>query len=221
VLRPAQTNVELVRQLADDASFGDDALARIDRSYELARVAHSAQFRPNGKPFVAHLVGTASIVAMHGGSVDAVCAALLHAVLVQGDFGTGLRRSTPHRRRAVRAAAGDVVEQIVSRYPQVLIGTAVPDDAVGRDAMLVRLANELEEAIDDGRSPAALAALAEWAVGLGDVELAERLRSSELAARPIRPKTSISVIVRPRSMRRRSVPWLVDQVRSRRRARGR
>src|SRR5271155_5187018 len=59
---------------------------RFDRALLYATAAHGAQFRKGtSRPYIAHLLGIASIVLTHGGDEDEAIAALLHdAVEDQG-----------------------------------------------------------------------------------------------------------------------------------------
>jgi hypothetical protein len=220
----AQTNVELLRAVAASPAYGVEDAVAVDDALTVARSLHAATFRPNGKSFLAHLIGTAAIAVALERPTDEVCAALLHAAHTHGDFGTGVRRMTPWRRRAVRRLAGPSVEALVHRYVTIGPGLAVPDDERGRAALVLRLANELEEALDDGRDAPELAALADAADRVGAPQLATWFRSTELAAVPVRTLPSESYLVLPRSARLRARPRVVRlarALRSRRRPTGR
>jgi (p)ppGpp synthase/HD superfamily hydrolase len=153
---PAQTCVQLYRQLLDreaDAAV----LVRVRDACALAANLHSARFRPSGRPFLCHVVGTASILADVGAHTDVILAGLLHGVYDQGDFGDGTRGMTEWKRTIAREAAGALVEQRVAAFCRLEWARgdwqrkrALADglDAVGRDALLIRLANELEELLD-------------------------------------------------------------------------
>ena len=56
----AQTNLQLYTQLSD-IEYSQEARGQVLRAYELALQLFSGHYRANGKPFIAHLVGTASI----------------------------------------------------------------------------------------------------------------------------------------------------------------
>ena len=68
----------------------------------------SAQYRGNGKPFIAHLVGTASLLVSRRAPLSQVLAALLHATYQAGDLGVDAgHRQTPARRAALRNLVGN------------------------------------------------------------------------------------------------------------------
>jgi GTP pyrophosphokinase len=58
-----------------------DDIPTVWNAYEVAKRAHRRQRRPNGEPYITHPVAVADIVASHGGTVTAICAALLHDVI--------------------------------------------------------------------------------------------------------------------------------------------
>lgn len=189
----AQTNLDLYRQLHAQGRPAAD-LARLRDGYALAMRLFSDRFRANGKPFVAHLVGTASALAALGSRYAVVAAGLLHAAYATGFFPDGDGMTKDHR-RAVRAAIGDEAEDLVAAY------TAFPwtRDALERlarefdalsprdtDLLLIRLANELDdhyalgmrfcdERRDAFRGHAPLCV--ELAARLGQLGLAEALRA--------------------------------------------
>jgi (p)ppGpp synthase/HD superfamily hydrolase len=153
VLPAAQTNLRLYRQL-HEAGYAPTDLLLVRDGYELATALFAGQFRGSGKPFVAHLVGTASILAAVEAPPAVVVAGLLHAVYAQGDFGIARWRE---RRARVRAAVGDAVERLVWRYEEMPWTPAAierfrADPAVlagiDRQVALMRLANELDDNLD-------------------------------------------------------------------------
>lgn len=139
LLAPAQTNLRLYEELRQGGRAPADLVAA-RAAYDLAARLFAGQYRASGKPFVAHLVGVASIVARLGARGPVVVAALLHAAYDQGRFSGWRRALTDAKRAAVRAVAGDEAEQLVSRYH-------AHDDA-DRDVVLLRVANELEDLVD-------------------------------------------------------------------------
>jgi (p)ppGpp synthase/HD superfamily hydrolase len=156
--RYAQTNLQLYAQLRG-RGCSEDQLLCARRAYEVAVSLFTGQFRPNGKPFLAHLVGTASILATHGAPIPVVAAGLLHAAYLQGEFGDGRATIIAARRRKLCQAVGDEVEKIIAGYTwfawndQALIAMQdnldmlIPEQ---RDLVLIRLANALEDHLDLG-----------------------------------------------------------------------
>jgi (p)ppGpp synthase/HD superfamily hydrolase len=154
----AQTNLQLYAQLRT-LGYAEADLVRVRSAYELAVSLFPDLYRACGKPFIAHLVGTASILAVERVSVDVLCGGLLHAAYALGDFGNGILGMSEAKRSRIRAAVGPETETIVARYatlawspvldPQIA-ATAVSLPVLDRDVILIRLANELEDLIDWG-----------------------------------------------------------------------
>src|SRR5207247_3257336 len=87
----AQTNLQLYNQLGG-AGFSVADLGLVRVAYELATVLFAGRFQPSGKSFIAHVVGTASILASLRLPARVVAAGRLHHVFVNGVFGAGRRR---------------------------------------------------------------------------------------------------------------------------------
>lgn len=158
LLRPAQTCLDLYLQL-HERGYDEPQLLRIRDAYALAQSLFSDRFRASGKPFVAHLVGTASILAMVGAAPDIVIAGLLHAAYESGDFVDGTGSATEAHRKVLREHVGADVERIVVAYqqlrwkpeivePLLRDWSAVPGAA--RDVLLIKIANELEDHVSLG-----------------------------------------------------------------------
>lgn len=153
----AQTNIQLLNQL-QQLGYSDAALERLCRAYGLVMQLFSGRFRPSGKTFIAHLVGTASILAKLEVSAELVTAGLLHAAYTHGDFGSRSGISEA-KRQAVRRVVGDSIETYIAQYTTFAWGTTAivhwrdrvdQLSAIERDVLLMRLANELEERLDLG-----------------------------------------------------------------------
>jgi len=157
--RYAQTNIQLINQLLREG-YGTADVCAVTRAYELCAVLMTGRFRASGKTFIAHLVGTASILGSLQAPPALIAAGLLHAVYLAGDFGgDGLPGISDAKRQRVRAAVGEQVENYVSRYDALrwtdhsirVLSVALDSmAATERDIVLVRLANELEEHLDLG-----------------------------------------------------------------------
>jgi len=83
---PAQTNLGLYKQ-AHAAGYARGELVWLRDCYEFATSLFTGHLRASGKPFLSHLVGTASTLAALGAPAVAVGAGLLHAAYSDGDFG--------------------------------------------------------------------------------------------------------------------------------------
>lgn len=153
----AQTNIQLYDQLLT-VGYSKSDLKCVRDGYELASQLVSAKFRANGKPEIAHLVGTASILAAHGASLSTVLAGLLHNAYKTGDFGSFWpRRMTMRKRRLLRRVIGREAEALVAHYSlsqwnshnTAQLAKALPELSEREHCvLLIRLSNELEEAAD-------------------------------------------------------------------------
>lgn len=153
-----QTNLQLYAQLVG-LGYSEADLATVARSYELSMILFPGTYRGSGKPFLAHLAGTAGIVATLRARAALVATGLLHAVYTHGEFGNGWRGVSDAKRARVRAAVGPEIEDLVARYTALRWTPAsIPAirarldamTALERDVLLVRLANELEDHLDLG-----------------------------------------------------------------------
>jgi (p)ppGpp synthase/HD superfamily hydrolase len=154
----AQTNLQLFNQLRSEGYSNIDIIC-ISNAYQLVTRLFTGQFRASGKTFIAHLVGTASILCSLHLPVKVIAAGILHAAYGSGDFGNGIKGISHSKRQQVRDAMGEEVEDYVARYtalqwneqtiPAICdrLDVLVPRD---RDVVLIRLANELEEYLDLG-----------------------------------------------------------------------
>src|ERR1039458_7992320 len=117
----AQTNVQLYNQLREKGLPLDDLIV-VHRAYELLTTLYPGYFQADGKPFVAHGVGVASILAELDQPTEIVAAGLLHNVYGNGDFGDGRAGgATGFRRRLVRQAVGERIEHLVAQFNGVRI----------------------------------------------------------------------------------------------------
>jgi hypothetical protein len=158
MLAAAQTNLQLYNQLLRlDYSHGN--LGELRATYEFAQELFSGLFRPSGKTFIAHLVGTASLLADCLVDIEVLKAGLMHAAYVGGDFGDSKKGPSKSKRDQLINVIGPRAEKIVHEYtqlawPPIDVNSfrllASSKDSVSRDVSLVRLANELEEYIDLG-----------------------------------------------------------------------
>jgi (p)ppGpp synthase/HD superfamily hydrolase len=153
-----QTNLQLYAHLVD-LGYSEQDLATVARSYELSMTLFPGTYRGSGKPFLAHLAGTAGIVATLRARAALVATGLLHAAYTHGEFGNGWRGMSDAKRARVRAAVGPEIEDLVARYTALRWAPAsIPAirarldamTALERDVLLIRLANELEDHLDLG-----------------------------------------------------------------------
>ena len=201
----AQTNLQLYAQL--EPSQRPAAAA----AYELAAQLFSGQFRASGKTFLAHLVGTASILAGQGRPIEEISAGLLHAAYDNGDFGAGSKG----RRDEVRGVIGELAESYLDAYsglPWDPDRYPSSDSSVEQAVLMIRVANELEDVLDDslawvGPQRAAkimsrLEPTARLAERLGQPALAEALRRIQPPAAGVTNRPESSYTVAPRTYAR-------------------
>jgi glycosyltransferase involved in cell wall biosynthesis len=155
----AQTHLQLYNQLRRQEKSEED-LARIHRAYELATNLYPGYYQADGKPFVTHCVGVASILAHLGLNAEFVAAGLLHNIYDNGDFGDGRRKViTKARRGLVRNAVGDDIEALIDRFRAFRILPATIDEIwarldqfnqTERNLIMMDLADHLEKYQDGG-----------------------------------------------------------------------
>lgn len=144
---PAQTNVELYAQ-AIARGYSRMECHRLGAAYLFALRQVFPLARGSGKPFIAHLVGTASLVLESGCPEDWVIGALLHALYQQRiPFHGGAL--SEDRRRLVVARFGAAVDDLVHGYTAAeswnLRHCSDEFVAAERDVLTLRLADELED----------------------------------------------------------------------------
>ena len=157
--RIAQTNLQLYNQLRLEGRSPDD-LALIRRCYELSVELYTGAFQGDGKPFVAHTIGVASIMGQLGAPSVVVGAACIHNVYGNGNFGDGRSEiASLQRRRFVANAVGDEVEACIYRFRLFRLNPGSIGeiasrldqfDARDRDLLTMDLADHLEKYVDYG-----------------------------------------------------------------------
>ena len=154
----AQTNIQLYNQLSD-SRFSTLDLLCIQRAYTIAAELFAGQIRPEGRPFICHLVGVASILAQLGEAVPVICTGLLHSAFSQGDFGEGKGNINGSARRRFESSVGHDTQELIDGYGQCAWNAsnvhnwtvnAGNVDRTLRTVNLIRLADALEDALDFG-----------------------------------------------------------------------
>ncbi len=154
----AAVNTRLYGQLIAQGRMQHE-LADIRRAYELTCTLYAGAFQADGRPFVAHTVSVASILAIVGLPSNIVAAGLLHNVYGNGDFGDGrFACATPSRRLRVRNAVGSEIESCVHRFSELRLVHRLPTIKANvatmsdRDRMIlsIDLADILEKYADLG-----------------------------------------------------------------------
>ena len=189
----AQTNLQLYNQMLAQGRRHEE-LGLVKSDYDLASLIYSAHYQADGKPFISHTVGVASILGHLDLPIEVVAFGLVHNVYGNGDFGDGRRyKTSAERRRRVRDAVGLEVETFVHRFHRFRINKQTIDrieaelDSYGeleRLMILTDLADHLEKYVDDGVLYFGDATYVTDEVGLlGDrmIVIAERLGQPRLA----------------------------------------
>ena len=114
----AQTNIQLYRQLAE-LGYPSTDVSRVHRGHGLAMKLFTGLFRGSGRPILAHLVGTASVLASVRAPIEEVTAGLLHSAYSHGEFGNYWRGPDQAKRAQVVAAVGPEVEALVLGYTRL------------------------------------------------------------------------------------------------------
>ena len=152
----AQTNIQLFNQLRS-LGYADRDLCLVRDAYELAMVIFSGRFQPSGKSFIAHVVGTASVLAAMQLPAQAVAAGLLHNAYGAGDFGHMRRGDSQKKRALISRLLGPEVEKYVAgfhdaHWQSALVRLACTQPArlgpTERNLLSLRLADYREHLLD-------------------------------------------------------------------------
>jgi (p)ppGpp synthase/HD superfamily hydrolase len=188
----AQTNLQLFQQMRTEG-YSAAELAMVAKAYLVATKLFANRFRPCGRPFVAHLVGTGATLVWLKCPIHMVVAALLHAAYQEGDFPNSLEGMTPGKRKELSAAIGAEAEALVAAYTlgsRSLTGLMASHARFNqmspfeRDILLMQLANELDDYRELAGNHAANADERVDVIrksGLQQVEMAEWLGRPHLA----------------------------------------
>ena len=239
-MRIAQTNIQLYNELREAGRPLDDLVA-VHRAYELLATLYPGYYQADGKPFVAHGVGVASILGRLDQPADILVVGLLHNAFGNADFGDGRAPGvTPARARVIRDGVGERVEALLERFREVRLRLDTLDDIrrslperteIDRQLILVELADHLEKYVDLGllyfgdnawvESERMADGLVAIAGELGQPRLAEMLSSAIAEAAttdvPAELRTSdgrsFLKLEVPRSCRRRLAPRVRKRIR--------
>jgi hypothetical protein len=157
---------DLTRILSDTGR--NRGIPLVWNAYQLAARAHRGHRRVNGDRYISHPVEVATIVARHGGTVPAICTALLHDVTDDAAVPT----SHLHAEFGPRIAA--MVEELTTR-------TSRADELGSRELMLVAVADRLHNLRTLRRAPAAFRQRASLDTLVFQVPLAHRLNVPAIA----------------------------------------
>lgn len=146
------TRSELL-DLATHWGYPPDELVQIAQAYKVAHVLVDGGYRPCGRPFIDHLVGTAGVLVRYGFRVEAVVAGLLHAAYTHSPPHPDGAEAALAAVRALLGGDGSAVEVRVRRYSlddSATAGTPRFDapistlSVVDAELIAMKAANELE-----------------------------------------------------------------------------
>lgn len=134
-----------------------EELTDLMQAYTLIEPMFTGWCRASGRPFLCHLIGTASLMLQHGGTRDEVLAALTHAVIESGAYGRwGTRpRGDVHALAAGALPPGSL--HYVEAYSlfdwRAFVSTAMQDlhgalEAVDPTVLKLRIVNEIDDSLD-------------------------------------------------------------------------
>jgi hypothetical protein len=150
--KPAQTNLQLYLQMLD-SDYLEDEVNLVNRAYLFAIDKVHLMYRGSGKPFICHLVGTASLMVICRQPVQVVIAALLHA-LYQNRVSFGNIKDITKRRQIITDIFGAECDRLIFEYTEFEM-TGIKDIdpnhiTVDKQVLLMRIADELEDLVDFG-----------------------------------------------------------------------
>ena len=144
----AQTNIQLYNQLMATGHWSDADLTTLRKGYDLSRQLFASAYRPSHKPFISHLVGTASVLASWSERPVVVAAGLLHSVYLYGNFGDREKGATNRRRQYVVEQVGEDIESLVFAYTEEKVDDPLASE--NRDFLALTLADLYDELLDLG-----------------------------------------------------------------------
>lgn len=155
----AQTNLQLYNQMLEQQRPQQDLLL-VRKAYDLISLLNAGYYQADGKPFVCHSVGVASIICHMSFQAKFIAFGLLHNIYVNGDFGDGLHTPlTPYKRNFVRERVGSEVEDLIFRFRDLRIDLSSIDrieaefssfDETDRLLIACDLADHMEKYVDKG-----------------------------------------------------------------------
>lgn len=164
-MTPQQTINGLLIQL-HRLGASPDTLILMQKTYRLAQRMFAGQFRGGGKPFVCHLVGTASTMADYDRRPVLLVASMLHAAFEFGEFPDGrFGGETPAHVAWLAKQIGAHATNLVATHnrtdfsPNAVAAMAEVAKqgrpGIDRDMLLMRLCNEVDDLSDGGSAFAA------------------------------------------------------------------
>lgn len=137
-LESSQTNNTLQDLLAETATYlAPQDLERIERAYELAKLAHQGVLRRSGEPYIQHPLEVALLLADMRIDADGIAAALLHDVVEDTEY------SLDDIREGFGAAVASIVDG-VTKFNALVPVSAGSDGEASDEERRARQARELK-----------------------------------------------------------------------------
>mgnify|MGYP001363871729 CR=1 FL=1 len=134
-----QTNNTLQDLLAETATYlAAQDLERIERAYELAKLAHKGVARRSGEPYIQHPLEVALLLADMRIDADGIAAALLHDVVEDTDY------SVEDIRDQFGVAVANIVDGVTKFNALVPAASSASGDAAIDEEQRVQQARELK-----------------------------------------------------------------------------
>jgi hypothetical protein len=149
----AQTIIQLFNQLQEKGYTATD-LDVVAKVHKVAIRLHSGRYEGSGKTFMAHNVGTASILASLSANVAIVAAGLIHNAYEVANSRQGA--SATAFRDYLKREIPPEVDSFVSRFPELRATKAGFDETLAslddrdRGTALLQVANIMEHCLDRG-----------------------------------------------------------------------
>lgn len=223
----AQSRSDLF-DLALSRGYGRRALTFLASAYQLATLLADGGYRPCGRPFINHLVGTASVLTRYGFRIEIVAAGLLHAAYTHRPR----LKTDPHTDADSVCTAlggrGTALEKRVRAYTrrgrnlQTLVAA---NEAAGclsvldGEVVAIAAANEVDIALSgefrysgrtDAAQPSAVELMARVCRILGVPGLTETLRLATAGQAPAPAELATKIAASYRIAGRRIVPMTND-----------
>jgi len=147
---PVQTHLELFMQMAETNNYRPQDIENCNKAYTLALNCVYNMARVSGKPFICHLVGTASILVAQKAEIDVVVAGLMHA-LFQNRVNFPGAKTIEERYKWVENHFNQHIAQLIFDYiefenvPFRDIHLMEKEKKNFQKVLIMRLADELED----------------------------------------------------------------------------
>lgn len=146
-----QSRADLL-DLAQAVGYQPDELNTLIDSVARAQLFANAGYRPCGRPFLNHLIGTAGVLVRYGFRVDIVAAALLHAAYTHCPPMQGGARAAVTQVEGLLAGKGSRIERRVRAYTQrertgaslVVNASASANSVFDAEILMIVAANEID-----------------------------------------------------------------------------